>query len=189
MTPGAKQDALLAAGGDKATYGRIVRQHGRQLAAILRAYGVAAGDLDDVVQEAFVAAWRALADYDQARPFKAWLFQIGLNKARDWRRRRQVRRLFYGAAPLDGAEALALETDAQSPEDAVHDLRLFARISEAVEDLPEPLKRAFLLSAVAEMTHAEAAFALGVSVKSVEGRLMRARRLLQAKLPDIRTKD
>lgn len=186
MTTETCQDVRLAAAGDRTAYGRIVRAYGPKLAATLAAYGVATGDVEDVVQEAFIAGWRALADYDPDRPFKAWLFQIALNKARDWRRKRQVRQFFHGAAPLEGSEAQALQTSDLSPEDAAHNRHLTERVSRAVQELPEDLKRAFVLTVVGEMTYAEASASLGVTPKSVEGRLMRARRLLQPKLATMR---
>jgi RNA polymerase sigma-70 factor (ECF subfamily) len=182
-------DVLLAVQGDRTAYGRIVRAYGPKLASTLGAYGVANSDVEDVVQEAFLAAWRALGDYDRDRPFKSWLFQIALNKARDWRRKRYVRRFFHGAGSLDASDAQALPSADLSPEDAAHDRRLTARVGQAVQDLPEDLKRAFVLTVVSEMTYAEASAALGITPKSVEGRLMRARRLLQPKLASLRAKD
>lgn len=186
MTGDASLDSDLArkaATGDRAAFGELVRSYGARLAALARAYGVAPGDVEDVVQEAFLAAWRGLADFDTERPFRAWIFQIALNKARDWRRRRRVRRFFYGAADLDDAEAAALEAEAPGPDALAHQVQFERAVRSAVEELPAALKQPFLLSAFAEMTYAEVAEALGVTVKTVEGRLIRARRLLQAKLP------
>ncbi len=186
MTEEASQDSVLArkaATGDRAAFGELARAYGARLAALVRAYGVAPGDVEDVVQEAFIAAWRGLADYDATRSFRAWLFQIALNKSRDWRRRRQVRRFFYGAADLEGAEAQALETDAPGPAALAQQSQFERAVRAAVDELPGDLKQPFLLIAFAETTYAEAAAALGLTLKTVEGRLIRARRLLQAKLP------
>jgi RNA polymerase sigma-70 factor (ECF subfamily) len=175
--------ARKAATGDRAAFSVLVRAYGARLAALVRAYGVASGDVEDVVQETFVAAWRGLADFDTGRPFRAWIFQIALNKARDWRRRRQVRRFFYGAADLADPEAAALEAEAPGPDALAHQKQFERAVRSAVEELPADLKQPFLLSAFAEMTYAEIAESLRMTVKTVEGRLIRARRLLRAKLP------
>ncbi|MBW6984203.1 hypothetical protein KXT15_25030, partial [Salmonella enterica subsp. enterica serovar Weltevreden] len=57
----------------------------------------------DIVQEAFVAAHRALRRYDMARSMRPWLSRIAINKARDWRRRRAIRRLIAVVLPIDHA--------------------------------------------------------------------------------------
>ena len=162
-----------------------MRACGPQLLNLVRTYGVPEGEAEDVAQDAFVAAWRALGDYDPARPFRAWLFHIGLNKARDWRRKRRVRSFFFGAAALDEPEALAVETGEPDPESAAHDRRRLARVRAAVARLPDETRDVFVLTTAGGLTYAEAGEALGLSVKAVEGRLLRARRQLQADLADI----
>lgn len=186
-TEGASEADLArrAARGDRTAFGQLARTYGPKLSALVKAYGVPAADVEDVAQEAFIAAWRALADYDTSRSFKAWLYQIALNKARDWRRRRKVRAFFFNAAALDAPEAQSLEDDAARPEALASDADLQRVVRGAVAQLPDDLKSPFLLIAFAELTYAEAASALGLSQKAIEGRLKRARLLLREKLPHL----
>jgi len=177
--------ARRAAGGDRAAFGKLVRAYGPKLSALVAAYGVPSSEAEDVTQEGFIAAWRALADYDASRPFRAWLYQIALNKARDWRRRRKVRAFFFGAVALDATEALAVEDSGPKPEAQASDANLQQIVRAAVAELPDDLKSPFLLTAFAEMTQSETAEALGISQKAVEGRLKRARILLREKLPHL----
>jgi RNA polymerase sigma-70 factor (ECF subfamily) len=88
--------ALRAAQGDRRAYSALVARHGGSLAQAARAFGMPETDVDDVVQESFIAAWRNLAQYDPARPFRGWLFRIALNKMRDLRRRHRVRAFLFG---------------------------------------------------------------------------------------------
>lgn len=173
--------ARRAAAGDRVAFATLVRTFGPQLAAIARAGGVAPGD----VEETFVSAWRAAARYDSSRPFRVWLFQIALNKSRDWRRRRKVRHLFFTATSLETPEAQAVEAKDAGPEAVAHDRHLERLLGTAIEDLPEDLKQPFLLVALAEFTYSEAGAVLGMSLKTIEGRVARARRRLQAALPQI----
>ena len=65
--------ARRAAAGDRDAYGELVRRH--EAAAYRVAWGIVRSreDAEDAVQEAFVRAWRALGDFDPARPFRPWL--------------------------------------------------------------------------------------------------------------------
>ena len=86
--------AAFAREGDQRAFAEIVRRHKKPTYRVARS---CMGDVDealDIVQDAFVAAYRNLARYDPDRSFRAWLARITLNKCRDWARRRAVRRLF-----------------------------------------------------------------------------------------------
>lgn len=130
----------------------------------------------DVTQETFVAAFAALKRYDPQRPFKLWIARIALNKCRDWARRRAVRSFFTRAAPID--EAFDLASDSASPETETADRAELARVSEGVARLPAKLREALVLRAVEGITQADAAATLGVTEKTVETRLYRARMAL-----------
>ena len=127
----------------------------------------------DIVQETFVAAFAALARYDASRPFGAWLTRIALNKCRDWSRRRAVRRLFEFGMP-EGVEA-GFADDAALPDRIAEGRAELAAVSRAIADLPTRLKEVLLLRAVEGMSQAETAALLGISEKTVETRLARAR--------------
>jgi len=86
--------AARALAGQHSAYSALMRRHRD---AVYRLARGPVGDGDealDITQEAFVAAFAALARYDGARPFRVWIARITLNKCRDWGRRRAVRRFF-----------------------------------------------------------------------------------------------
>ncbi len=164
--------------GDRKAFATLVRTYGRPLAKLAGSYGVAPAETEDVVQDAFVAAWRSLPDYDPAKPFRPWLFQILLNKARDWRRQRRVRAAFFGASSLD--DALDIASDQPAPDQQTNDRRAWASVKRALLDIPDNLKNPLLLVTVAGMARAEAAATLGISVKALDRRIDRARERLSA---------
>jgi RNA polymerase sigma factor CnrH len=179
VTFGATSETELiskAAGGDRKAFSALARSYGSDVLRIVQSSGVTAGEAEDIAQESFLAAWRSLADFDVSRPFRPWLFQIALNKARDSRRRRKVRAFFFGASDLNAPSGLALASEEPSADVEVHHRQRLARVEAAIARLPDELRSALVLVAVVGMTYAEAASTLGVSVKSVEGRLLRARR-------------
>src|SRR3546814_2856221 len=71
-----------------------MRRHRGSVFRLLRSN---VGDADaavDLTQQSFIAAFSALHSYDGERPFRLWISRIAINKARDWARRRAVRRFF-----------------------------------------------------------------------------------------------
>lgn len=179
--PHDRELAARALAGDQAAYGALMQRHRD---AVWRLARGAIGDTDeafDITQESFVAAFAALARYDGSRPFRAWIARITLNKCRDWARRRAVRRFFAFAKPMD--DALDIATPDATPEEAARSHQEVARINAAIATLPANLKDVLLLRTIEQMSQADTAQVLGVTQKTVETRLYRAR----AKLTEILT--
>ena len=172
--------AVQAVRGDRRAFAVLVRRHEAKLVQTARGFGLPESDVEDVVQEAFVAAWQRLADYDPGRPFRPWLFRIAVNKMRDQRRHRRVRRFLFGASGLDSAEAVA--GDDPGPEREALGRRQIARVQRVLDGLDRELREALVLTALVGLSHSEAAAALGTSVKGIEGRVLRARRKLAGEL-------
>ena len=163
-----------AAAGDHQAFAMLVTRHKDSLYRFLRRY---VGDPDEAyeaVQEAFIAAWSALKHYDPERPFGAWLRTIAINKARDRGRRLAVRRLLFGSHGLD-EEALAVHDPAPGLEESLDEAHQARRVDIAIQSLPTRLKESLLLTAFDGYSQAEAARILGVSPKTIETRVYRAR--------------
>jgi len=182
VTPGAGPDdadlARDAAGGSERAYAELVARHKDSLYRLLRRHLGDPEEAREAVQEAFIAAWRALGRYDASRPFGAWLRTIAINKARDRGRRRAFRRLFFGDRPLEHSEAQERPDPAVDAEEALIERDRLAALDRAIARLPASLKEALLLTAIEGHSQQEAAAILGVSIKSVETRVYRARRML-----------
>lgn len=170
-----------AAGSDKA-FAILVGRHKTALFQLLRRHTGNADEAYEALQEAFIAAWRALDRYDKRRPFSIWLRTIALNKARDRNRRRLVRRVILGVSSLDSPEALGTPDPASNVERDALAHEQAARLDAEISRLPSHLKEPLLLVAFDGASHAEAAEILGVSPKTIEMRLYRARKLLAARL-------
>lgn len=167
--------ASKAARGDTRAFEALVRRHKGGLHGFARRY---VGDPDeayDVVQESFIAAWRAIGRFDPRRPFATWLKAIALNKCRDRGRRARTRRLFLRALARAPADPAAADPDPETD-------RRAERLDRAVAELPARYKEPLLLTAVGGLSHIEAGRMLGVSPKAVEMRLYRARLELRERL-------
>jgi RNA polymerase sigma factor (sigma-70 family) len=173
---------LIAAalGGDNSAFSTLMGRHKEPLYRFVRRYVGDADESFDLVQETFVAAWSALNTFEQGRPFAVWLRRIALNKCRDWSRRRQVRRFFFGAAPLEAADKMPA-----APADDGPRQELLAALDAAIATLPAALKEPLLLTVFDELSQAEAGAVLNISAKAVETRVYRAKQKLREMLSDL----
>jgi RNA polymerase sigma factor (sigma-70 family) len=174
--------AALALGGKQQAFGEFLKRYREPTFRLVRNIIRDESEALDLTQETFVSAFAALHRYDSERPFRFWISRIAINKCRDWERRRAVRRFFFRALPLDAA--FDAHSDEPSPEATTSDRLELERVNQAIGCLPPKLREAIVLRAVEEMTQAEAATALGVSEKTVETRLYRARKALATLLEE-----
>ncbi len=172
--------ARRAADGDRAAFSALMTAHKDQLYRFVRRRIPDAEGACDVVQEAFVSAWRAIGRFDPDRSFGVWLRSIALNKCRDRARRAAVRHRLLGSCPPGAAELV--RDEALSPEDDLIVRDNLANLASAVATLPPHLREALMLTAVDGMSQAAASTILGCSVKSVEYRVHRAREMLAHQL-------
>jgi RNA polymerase sigma-70 factor, ECF subfamily len=177
-------EALMAdaAAGDSKAFGILTRRHLRRSIALAQRVSGNASDAEEIVQDAFLQIW---ANADRWRGdgtrFTTWLYRIVVNRAIDYRRRRTF-------APLDAADEVV--DPAWSAETLVDGRKIGAEVDAAIAALPERQRAALSLCYHEEMTCAEASEVLQVSVSAMESLLVRARRVVRARLqPLIRQKD
>lgn len=184
MIGGEPCDAELvraARGGDDAAFAQLVRRYETLVFSLARRSLADASSAQDIVQETFVSAWRALDRYDTDRPLAAWLRTITLNKVRDRRRRSLVRRAIF--APFFSAEEVDTSHDpTPGAETQVGDRQRLERLQRGIERLPDHLRESLVLTTLEGLSQKEAALLLGTTAKTVETRVYRARRRLAAML-------
>ena len=168
--------------GEDAAFTVLMQRHKEKLYRFIRRY---VGDRDesyDVLQESFLAAWNALERYNADKPFSAWLYRIALNKCRDWSRRRLVRKWLTHSDSIDDEAGLALIDDHLLPDAVQEERQKLQRLDKAIAALPKGLKEPLILTAFDGCSHEEAATILKLTVKAVEVRVYRARKILAKKL-------
>lgn len=172
--------AALALSGRQDAYREFLARYKAPVFRLIRSNVGDEGEAMDLTQESFVAGFAALGRYDGDRPFRVWISRIALNKCRDWARRRAVRSFFTRALPLESAYDVAGDSPAVDVEAA--DRAELERVRKAIVDLPGNLREIIVLRGVEGLSQAEAADLLGVSQKTVETRLYRARARLRTML-------
>lgn len=134
-------------------------------------------DAEDAVQDTWLRALRAFARYDASRPFRPWLFRILINTVGSHlRRRKRWWNRWIDAVDPDTMEA-APHGGGNAPN--IDALRV------AVVELPQPLREAFLLKYVSEMSYAEMSEATGASVSALKMRVSRAVAALRPHLDEL----
>jgi RNA polymerase sigma-70 factor (ECF subfamily) len=181
--------AVLA--GEIQLYHDLIRPYERSVYVMALSYMKNEADAEDVVQEAFIRAFRKLESFRAESKFSTWLISITMNEARSRLRKQAVVRMesLDQLPNEDRSISPALLRDwREIPSEAVEREEVRNLIQLAVEQLPFIYRQVFLLRDVEELTISETAEALNVSIPSVKVRLHRARMMLQKQLaPQLRT--
>jgi RNA polymerase sigma-70 factor, ECF subfamily len=180
---------LLAAlrAGEPRAFELLVREHGpRMRAAIVRLRGPVA-DVDDALQDAFLAAFRGLAGFEGRSRLSTWLHRIAVNAAlmRARARRDEPAEDLEGLLPQfspHGAFIGGQRRWAEAPEVELQREELRAGVRAAIDRLPENYRIPLVLRDIEGLSHAEIAEGLGTSVNAAKIRVHRARQALKTLL-------
>ena len=145
-------------GGDERAATELVRRHAAPLARFLSAAGAGAGeDVEDLVQDTFLRAFRRIETFRGVSSFRTWLMTIGSNLLKDsWRRRSR--------RPEVSLEGQDIVDEGGDPQSKVVAGEIAARIGACVQTLPRMQRDVFLLRAQQGVEYQEIASALGTTV-------------------------
>lgn len=165
--------------GDTAAYAVLVSGHA-SVAKRLAVLSGAGDDADDVVQEAFVKAYRALSSFRDGAQFRPWLLRIVVNETRNLHRGRARRtereRRVASTDPLVSAPV--------DPEQAALSAGRRAVLLAALDELPPDLRETVTCRYLLELSEAETSQTLGIPPGTVKSRLHRALHLLREEMAD-----
>jgi len=155
---------------------RLMRANNRRLFRTARGILRDDADAEDAVQDAYVSAYRALADFKGESSLSTWLTRIVVNKSLERLRCRSR----SGGLPEDAAvDVETRAAPAETPEALAMRRELRRVIEGSIDRLPDGCRAVFMLRAVEELSVAETAASLGMSEAAVKTALFRARRLLR----------
>ena len=154
-----RSDAELIAAyrsGDEPAATELVCRHTKALGRYLSGAGAPASSLDDLVQETFFRAFRALDSWRAEASFRSWLFRIGSNLRKDLYRREGGRVVL----PIEDADL----ADASDPEGEAGAAEMELRLREGLRRLPRLQREVFLLRAQQGMEYGEICASLGTTL-------------------------
>jgi RNA polymerase sigma-70 factor (ECF subfamily) len=164
--------------GDKQAFGLLVEKYRRKLGRLLSRFIRDQAEVEDVVQEAFIKAYRALPNFRGDSAFYTWLYRIGINTAKNYlvsmgRRPQTSNDIEVDDAENfeDGDELRTMDT----PETELMTKEIAKTVQMAIESLPEDLKTAIVLREIEGLSYEEIATMMDCPIGTVRSRIFRAR--------------
>lgn len=170
--------------GDTSLFEILMRRYNQRLFRVARAILAEDAEAEDVMQEAYVRAFRELAGFRGDARFSTWLTRIACHEAlaRARKRRRLVSLNPDAPQASNAAGGPPDPPDTSSPERELENRELQAILQDAVEALPDPLRAVFCLREIEGLSTEHTAAALGLTVENVRVRLHRAKLSLRQTL-------
>jgi RNA polymerase sigma-70 factor (ECF subfamily) len=171
--------------GDKHAFELLVSKYQRKLSRLLSRFVRDQTEVEDVAQEAFVKAYRALPSFRGDSAFYTWLYRIGINTAKNYlvamgRRAPTVTEFdAQEAEEFDGGDQLR---DINTPESLLMTKQIANTVNEAMEQLPEELRAAIQLREIEGLSYEEIAAAMECPIGTVRSRIFRAREAIAERL-------
>jgi len=180
--------AALAQRGDRMAFGAITQRCNQRLFRIARSVVGDDNEAEDVLQEAYLRAFAAMAGFRGEASLFTWLTRITLNEARGRLRKRRpsVALEALEAAQESGAALVAFPRSIRglSPEREAARSETRRLMEAAIDELPEAFRLVFILREIEDCTVEETAGQLGLRPETVKTRLFRARKLLRRALSE-----
>lgn len=171
--------------GDKQAFGLLVSKYQRKLLRLLSRLIRDPAEVEDVAQETFIKAYRALPAFRGESAFYTWLYRIGVNTAKNYLvaqgRRAPTATGFSSedAETFDDGEQLR---DINTPERLMMSRQIGQTVEVAMEALPEELRTAIVLREIEGMSYEEIAGIMECPIGTVRSRIFRAREAIAEKL-------
>jgi RNA polymerase sigma-70 factor (ECF subfamily) len=171
--------------GDQQAFGMLVEKYQRKLARLLSRMMRDSAEIEDVVQESFIKAYRALPNFRGDSAFYTWLYRIGINTAKNYLvamgRRPQVSRdieIEDAENFEDGDELRSMAT----PESELMTKEIAKTVNDTMMALPDDLRTAITLREIEGLSYEEIASVMDCPIGTVRSRIFRARETIAAKL-------
>ncbi|WP_417068038.1 RNA polymerase sigma factor RpoE [Niveibacterium terrae] len=171
--------------GDKQAFGLLVTKYQRKLSRLLSRMIRDPAEVEDVVQEAFIKAYRALSSFRGESAFYTWLYRIGINTAKNYLvslGRRASSRSDIQSEDAEGFEDAEQLRDIDTPERLMMSRQVVEAVDEAMEHLPEELRMAIVLREIEGLSYEEIAATMGCPIGTVRSRIFRARDAISERL-------
>jgi RNA polymerase sigma-70 factor (ECF subfamily) len=166
--------------GDESAFDRIVEQYSSDIAALANRLLGWSGEVEDVTQDIFLAAFLGLKKFRCESSIKTWLFTITVNKCRSYRYKRMLQR-----RRIKQAADIAVSTSAGTTNGKPMETETFERIRRAVEALPAKYREPVVLRYLQELPTDQISRILGISKNALQVRLNRARARLRENLAEL----
>ena len=170
--------------GDKSAFDLLVIKYQHKIVHLVNRYVKDPSEAQDVAQDTFIKAYKALGDFRGESAFYTWLYRIAINTAKNYLLSRSRRHSDY---EVDMQDAEQVENapqlkDIETPEHQLMNEQIIGVIKSAIERLPEEMRIAITLREFEGMSYEEIAEAMDCPIGTVRSRIFRAREAIDEKL-------
>ncbi|MEQ1526289.1 MAG: RNA polymerase sigma factor RpoE [Gallionella sp.] len=171
--------------GDKAAFDLLVSKYQRRLGRLISRFVRDPAEAEDVTQDAFIKAYRALPGFRGESAFYTWLYRIGINTAKNYllaNKRRAPTSTPFDAEESESFEEASLLREVNTPENELMSKQVVDVVQKSLLALPEDLRTALTLREIEGLSYEEIASAMNCPVGTVRSRIFRAREAVAANL-------
>jgi RNA polymerase sigma-70 factor (ECF subfamily) len=171
--------------GDKHAFELLVAKYQRKLGRLLSRFIRDPAEVEDVAQEAFIKAYRALPSFRGDSAFYTWLYRIGINTAKNYlvaMGRRAPTTTEFDSEEAENFEDGDQLRDLNTPEAELMTRQIAATVNQAMEELPEELRTAITLREIEGMSYEDIANVMNCPIGTVRSRIFRARETIADRL-------
>lgn len=171
--------------GDKRAFELLVEKYQRKLGRLLARFIRDPAEVEDVTQEAFIKAYRALPAFRGDSAFYTWLYRIGINTAKNYLMalgRRAPTSTEVEAEDAEGFEDAEQLRDINTPESLLLSKEIAQTVNATIDELPEELRTAIQLREIEGMSYEDIARIMDCPIGTVRSRIFRAREAIAERL-------
>lgn len=171
--------------GDKRAFEMLVAKYQRKLGRLLSRFIRDSAEVEDVAQEAFIKAYRALPSFRGDSAFYTWLYRIGINTAKNYlvaMGRRAPTTTEFDSEEAENFEDGDQLRDMNTPEAELMSKQIAATVNETMQALPEELRTAITLREIEGLSYEDIATIMNCPIGTVRSRIFRARETIAERL-------
>ncbi len=171
--------------GDKHAFELLVGKYQRRLGRLINRFVRNAAEAEDLTQEAFIKAYRALPAFRGDSAFYTWLYRIGINTAKNHllaQGRRAPTSTAFDAEEAEDFEDAGLLHEVATPENELMSKQVVEVVNASLQQLPEDLRTALTLREIEGLSYEEIASVMNCPIGTVRSRIFRAREVVATNL-------
>lgn len=175
--------------GDKRAFDLLVIKYQRRIMRLLARMISDPAEVEDVAQETFIKAYRALPQFRGDSNFYTWLYRIAINSARNWQAASARRPLLaheYENEEGETFSSLDTLTDINTPESMMVSRQVADTVNAAINQLAPELRTAIVLREIEGLSYEDIAETMGCPIGTVRSRIFRARETIAEQLRKVR---
>ena len=164
--------------GDKHAFDLLVSKYQRKLGRLISRFVRDPAEAEDVTQDAFIKAYRALPGFRGESAFYTWLYRIGINTAKNYllaSKRRAPASTPFDAEEAESFEDASLLHEVNTPENELMSKQVVDVVQASLQQLPEDLRSALTLREIEGLSYEEIASVMNCPIGTVRSRIFRAR--------------